>query len=210
MQLGMDFGAGAGRIAGVDEVGRGPLAGPVVTAAVVLAPDTRIDGLTDSKALSAARREALAVEIRARALDWALGRAEVQEIDELNILHATMLAMKRAVAGLREAPGHVLVDGNRCPELSCTVEPVIGGDGTVASISAASILAKVARDEEMAAMDETYPGYGFAGHKGYGTAAHRAALVTLGPCPIHRHSFAPVAEAARLATPARSGEEVSG
>lgn len=207
MQISLDFAAVGGIIAGVDEVGRGPLAGPVVTAAVVLPPDTRIEGLTDSKALSPARRERLAVEIRDHAEDWALGRAEVWEIDELNILQATMLAMQRAVGGLRAAPDHVLVDGNRCPVLPCTVEPVVGGDGIVACISAASVLAKVARDEEMIAMDNDYPGYGFAGHKGYGTAAHRAALARLGPSPIHRHSFGPVAEAARNAVPALAREE---
>lgn len=209
MQLGLDFTAAGGLIAGVDEVGRGPLAGPVVTAAVILATGTRIDGLTDSKALTAARREALAAEIRDCAVDWALGRAEVGEIDELNILHATMLAMQRAVAGLRTVPDHVLVDGNRCPALPCTVQPVVGGDGSVACISAASVLAKVARDEEMIAMDNTFPGYGFAAHKGYGTAAHRAALSSLGPCPIHRRSFSPVAQAAASAVPAAAPEEVS-
>lgn len=196
MQLSMDFGAGA-VVAGVDEVGRGPLAGPVVTAAVVLPPGLEPAGLTDSKALSPARREALAAEIRECAVDWALGRAEVAEIDALNILRATMLAMQRAVAGLRRAPDHVLVDGNRCPRLDCSVEAVVGGDGSVACISAASILAKVARDAEMVALDAEYPGYGFAIHKGYGTAAHRVALAQLGPTPAHRRSFAPVAAAAR-------------
>ncbi|MBA1148146.1 ribonuclease HII [Ectothiorhodospiraceae bacterium WFHF3C12] len=208
MQLRMDFVDSAGVVAGVDEVGRGPLAGPVVTAAVILPGDACIDGLMDSKLLSPARRDSLAEAIRARAVDYALGRAEVDEIDRLNILHATMLAMQRAVAGLRSAPDHVLVDGNRCPELACSVEPVVGGDGSVACISAASILAKVARDREMVEMDGRYPGYGFADHKGYGTAAHRSALAALGPCPLHRRSFAPVAAASRQVQRA-GGEEVS-
>jgi ribonuclease HII len=198
-QLGMDLVGHGGRVAGVDEVGRGPLAGPVVTAAVVLAPGEQIAGLTDSKALGPRRREALAAEIRERAVDWALGRAEVAEVDRLNVLHATMLAMQRAVAALRHPPDHVLVDGNRCPVLACSTEPVIGGDGSVPCISAASILAKVARDEEMVSMDSVYPGYGFAGHKGYGTAAHRAALSALGPTAIHRRSFEPVASLLRRA-----------
>ncbi|GAB6039889.1 ribonuclease HII [Endothiovibrio diazotrophicus] len=180
-------------IAGVDEVGRGPLAGPVVTAAVILDPERPIEGLADSKKLSEKRREALAEVIRERALAWSLGRAEVEEIDRLNILQATLLAMQRAVAALDPAPEHVLVDGNRCPRLACTVEAVVGGDGSVAAISAASILAKVARDREMAVLDARYPGYGLAGHKGYPTKAHREALTRLGVTPIHRRSFGPVA-----------------
>lgn len=179
-------------VAGVDEVGRGPLAGPVVTAAVILDPARPIDGLADSKKLSAARRETLAEIIMERALVWAIGRAEVDEIDEINILQATMLAMQRAVAGLSPAPGHVLVDGNRCPQLPCSSEAIIKGDGTVPAISAASIIAKVTRDREMVALDAEYPGYGLAGHKGYPTKAHIAALLELGVTPIHRRSFAPV------------------
>lgn len=179
-------------IAGVDEVGRGPLAGPVVAAAVILDPERPIDGLADSKKLTEKRRERLAGLIREQALCWALGRAEVEEIDRLNILHASLLAMRRAVESLALAPGHVLVDGNRCPELSCSVEAVVGGDATVASISAASILAKVTRDREMVELDARYPGYGLAGHKGYPTKAHLQALQTLGVTPIHRTSFGPV------------------
>lgn len=179
-------------VAGVDEVGRGPLAGPVVTAAVILDPARPIDGLADSKKLSAARRETLAEIIMERALVWAIGRAEVDEIDEINILQATMLAMQRAVAGLSPAPGHVLVDGNRCPQLPCSSEAIIKGDGTMPAISAASIIAKVTRDREMVALDAEYPGYGLAGHKGYPTKAHIAALLELGVTPIHRRSFAPV------------------
>ena len=191
-QMGLDFTAHLELVAGVDEVGRGPLAGPVVTAAVILDPMRPIDGLADSKALSEKRREALYDEIRAKALCWALGRAEVEEIDELNILQATMLAMRRAVLALDSAPGHVLVDGNRCPDLPCSAEAIVKGDGTVPVISAASILAKVSRDREMLALDREYPGYGLAGHKGYPTRAHLTALAELGVTPIHRRSFAPV------------------
>ncbi len=180
------------RVAGVDEVGRGPLAGPVVTAAVILDPRRPIAGLADSKKLSEARREILAETIKQSALAWSLGRAEVEEIDELNILWATMLAMQRAVAGLGIAPNHVLVDGNRCPDLPCSAEAIIKGDGSVPAISAASIVAKVARDREMVGLDKNYPGYGLAGHKGYPTKAHIAALGELGVTPIHRRSFAPV------------------
>ncbi len=179
-------------LAGVDEVGRGPLAGPVVTAAVILDPERPIAGLADSKALSEKRREELAEIIRERALAWALGRAEVEEIDRINILQATLLAMQRAVAGLALPPEHVLVDGNRCPELPCSAEAVIGGDRTVAVISAASILAKVARDREMVELDWHYPGYGLARHKGYPTKIHLEALERLGVTPIHRRSFGPV------------------
>ena len=191
-QIGLQFSDNPYHVAGVDEVGRGPLAGPVVTAAVILDPDRPIAGLADSKALSEKRREALFDEIKEKAMAWAIGRAEVEEIDELNILQATLLAMQRAVAGLDVTPNHVLVDGNRCPELPCSSEAIIKGDGTVPVISAASIIAKVTRDREMVVMDEEYPGYGLAGHKGYPTKAHIAALEALGVTPIHRRSFAPV------------------
>ncbi len=179
-------------IAGVDEAGRGPLAGPVVAAAVVLDPRFPIDGLRDSKQLSAARREQLAVLIRARAVAWSVGRADASDIDRINILQATLLAMARAVAGLRTPPQHVLVDGLHCPRLPCSVEAVVGGDRRFASISAASILAKVTRDAEMVQLDRRYPQYGFSRHKGYPTVEHREALRQHGPCPFHRRSFAPV------------------
>ena len=182
-------------IAGVDEVGRGPLAGPVLAAAVILDPAHPIAGLADSKALSAARRERLAEDIRAHALAWALGRAEVAEIDRINILQASLLAMQRAVAQLRIQPAQVLVDGNRCPVLNYPCTAIVKGDATVPAISAASILAKVARDAELRDLDQRYPEYGFAQHKGYPTAAHRAALQRFGPCAEHRRSFAPVAAA---------------
>lgn len=182
-------------IAGVDEVGRGPLAGPVLAAAVILNPAHPIAGLADSKALSETRRERLAEDIRAHALAWALGRAEVAEIDRINILQATLLAMQRAVAQLHIQPVQVLVDGNRCPVLRCPCTAIVKGDATVPAISAASILAKVARDAELCALDQRYPEYGFAQHKGYPTAAHRAALQRFGPCAEHRRSFAPVAAA---------------
>jgi ribonuclease HII len=192
------------RVAGVDEVGRGPLAGPVVAAAVILDPARPIAGLADSKTLSARRREALAAAVRDSALAWALGRAEVAEIDALNILQASLLAMRRAVAALTRAPRLALIDGNRCPELPCAALALIGGDRRVAVISAASILAKVARDAEMVELDACYPGYGLAGHKGYPTAAHRAALLRLGPSPVHRCSFGPVRVAAALASGGRA------
>jgi ribonuclease HII len=179
-------------VAGVDEAGRGPLAGPVVAAAVVLSVSYPIDGLADSKTLSALRREALAVQIRAHASAWALGMASVEEIDRLNILQATLLAMQRAVQGLAMTPDLVLVDGNRAPRLSCPVRTVVRGDALIKSISAASILAKVARDDILQHLDGEYPGYGFAIHKGYPTAAHQRALETLGPSPVHRRSFGPV------------------
>lgn len=179
-------------LAGVDEVGRGPLAGPVVAAAVILDPARPIVGLADSKALTERRRQALDIEIREKALAWALGRAEVDEIDALNILQASLLAMRRAVAALPVAPHRALVDGNLCPLLACSAEAVIKGDQTVPAISAASIIAKVARDAEMVALDAIYPGYGFAVHKGYPTKAHLEALDRLGVLPIHRRSFAPV------------------
>lgn len=180
-------------IAGVDEVGRGPLAGPVVAAAVILDPTRPIAGLADSKKLSPARREQLSVEIRAKAWARALGRAEVAEIDRLNILHASLLAMRRAVAALSIAPDQALVDGNRCPKLACPCEAIVKGDATVPVIGAASILAKVARDAELRQLHDRYPQYDFARHKGYPTAAHLDALRRHGPCPEHRRSFAPVA-----------------
>lgn len=179
-------------IAGVDEVGRGPLAGPVIAAAVILDPARPIAGLADSKTLSATRREALAAQIRARALAWALGRAEVEEIDHLNILHASLLAMERAVAALETFPARILVDGNRRPRGLPQAQPVIGGDATVPAISAASIVAKVARDAELDALDAAHPGYGLARHKGYPTVEHLAALARLGPSACHRRSFGPV------------------
>lgn len=180
-------------LCGVDEAGRGPLAGPVVAAAVVLDERNPVAGLADSKALSERRREALADLIRARALAWAVGRAEVEEIDRVNVLQASLLAMRRALAGIARVPDKVLVDGNRLPDdLPCAAEAVVGGDASVACISAASILAKVARDREMIELDARFPGYGLAAHKGYGTRAHLAALAELGPSPIHRRSFAPV------------------
>lgn len=182
-------------LAGVDEAGRGPLAGPVMAAAVILDPVCPIAGLADSKALSARCRETLAAEIKAKALAWAVAAASVAEIDELNILHASLLAMQRAVAQLPVRPGRVQVDGNRCPTLDCPVEAVVKGDAKVAAISAASILAKVARDAELARLDQAYPQYGFAQHKGYPTAAHLEALRRHGPCPEHRLSFAPVRQA---------------
>lgn len=179
-------------VCGVDEVGRGPLAGPVVAAAVILDPGRPIDGLADSKVLSERRREALFEVIRERALAWSLGRAEVAEIDELNILQASLLAMRRAVAALPSLPGLALIDGNRVPELDCQARAIVGGDASEPCISAASILAKVTRDREMVALDARYPGYGLARHKGYPTAAHMAALAALGVSAIHRRSFAPV------------------
>lgn len=182
-------------VAGVDEVGRGPLVGAVVTAAVILDPARPIAGLADSKKLTEKRRQALAVEIREKALAWCLGRCDRQEIDELNILRATLVAMQRAVAGLAIQPQHVLVDGNRCPRLSCPATAVVKGDALVPAISAASILAKVARDAEMQALHGRYPQYGFDRHKGYPTAAHLAALREFGPIPEHRRSFGPVRDA---------------
>jgi ribonuclease HII len=189
--------AGPALTAGVDEAGRGPLAGPVVAAAVILEPSRPFAGLADSKVLSPTRRAALATTIRTQSLAWGLGWADAAEIDTLNILQATMLAMRRALAALSVPPQHVIVDGNRCPDLGglafqCTAEAVVKGDALVASVSAASILAKVARDEHMRVLDGRYPGYGFADHKGYPTAAHIAALRHLGPSPVHRRSFAPV------------------
>ena len=181
-------------IAGVDEAGRGPLAGPVIAAAVILDPAHPIAGLADSKTLSASRREQLAAEIRAHALAWALGRAEVAEIDQINILQASLLSMRRAIEALPIAPEQALVDGKHVPAgLTCPCQAIIKGDATVAAISAASILAKTARDAELRELHDRYPAYGFAQHKGYPTAAHREALRRFGPCPEHRRSFAPVA-----------------
>lgn len=197
-------------IAGVDEVGRGPLVGDVVTAAVILDPDNPIEGLMDSKKLSEKKRNLLAIEIKEKALAWSLGRASPQEIDTLNILHATMLAMQRAVAGLTVEPDFVLVDGNRCPTFLSTVnhdanhnttqgeritsQAVVKGDARVAEISAASILAKVTRDDEMIALDKLYPQYGFAKHKGYPTKLHLEKIIEHGVLDCYRQSFKPVAK----------------
>jgi len=184
-------------IAGVDEAGRGPLAGPVVAAAVILDPRRRIEGLADSKLLAPETREALAPRIRARAVAWAVAWADCEEIDALNILQATLLAMRRALLALPIAPTHVRVDGDRMPHLAdlplvCSIEAIVGGDRTVASISAASILAKTYRDALMRWLDGCYPGFDFAQHKGYATPAHLEALRLLPPSPVHRRSFAPV------------------
>lgn len=179
-------------IAGTDEVGRGPLAGAVVAAAVILDSNQPIVGLKDSKKLSEKKRESLAEEIKEKAICWCIARAEVEEIDQINILQASLLAMRRAVLGLSVEPRQVLVDGRHCPSLEYPVQAIVKGDSLVPAISAASILAKVARDGEMVALDEIYPGYGLAKHKGYPTATHLAALHRLGPSPIHRRSFAPV------------------
>ncbi|WP_155971318.1 ribonuclease HII [Xenorhabdus nematophila] len=188
----------ANLIAGVDEVGRGPLVGDVVTAAVILDPAKPITGLMDSKKLTEKRREALYLEIKEKALCWSLGRAEPEEIDQLNILHATMLAMQRAVAGLVIVPDYVLIDGNRCPALAMPSQAVVKGDSLVAEISAASILAKVTRDREMAELDNQFPDYGFAKHKGYPTALHLEKLALHGATVHHRKSFAPVKRALGL------------
>jgi ribonuclease HII len=184
---------GPGLVAGVDEAGRGPLAGPVVAAAVILDDMQPIAGLADSKTLTAARRDRLFDEIRAKALCCSIAQASVDEIDRLNILQATLLAMRRAVQGLRLKPALALVDGNRLPQLDVPAEAIVKGDAKVAAISAASILAKVTRDRWCAELHAQYPQYGFAGHKGYGTAEHLAALAQHGACPEHRRSFAPVA-----------------
>ncbi len=190
-----------GLIAGVDEAGRGPLAGPVVAAAVILDDLQPIKGLADSKKLSARKREQLFDEIRAKALCFSVAQASVQEIDTLNILQATLLAMRRAVQGLRLAPKLVLVDGNRLPLLPMRAEAIVQGDALVAAISAASILAKVTRDQWCLEVDALYPAYGFAQHKGYGTALHLAALQAHGACPVHRTSFRPVTEVLQGVTP---------
>jgi ribonuclease HII len=182
-----------GLVCGVDEAGRGPLAGTVVAAAVILDPQRPIQGLNDSKKLSEKKREALAVLIRERALAWAVASASVEEIDRINILHASLLAMQRAVAGLAVRPTLALIDGNRCPRLDMPSEAVVKGDGKIASIAAASILAKTVRDAEMLALHAEYPMYGFDRHMGYPTAAHCAALEKHGASPVHRRSFGPVA-----------------
>lgn len=191
------FGSGPGLVAGVDEAGRGPLAGPVVAAAVILDDLKPIKGLADSKTLTALRRAKLFDEIRAKALCCSIAEASVEEIDRLNILQATMLAMRRAVDGLRLKPKLVLVDGNRVPALDVPAQAIVKGDALVSSISAASILAKVYRDRWCIDFDQQYPQYGFAAHKGYGTAQHLAALRQHGACPQHRTSFSPVAQVMR-------------
>jgi ribonuclease HII len=196
MRLGWDT---PGLVAGVDEAGRGPLAGPVVAAAVILDELNPIRGLADSKVLTPAKRDKLYDEIRAKALCCAVGEASVEEIDEINILQATMLAMRRAVEGLRLPPAKVLVDGNRLPVLRMAAEAIVRGDALVPAISAASILAKVHRDRLCLQLDALHPGYGFAAHKGYATAEHLAALQRQGACLAHRRSFAPVREALGLA-----------
>lgn len=182
-----------GLVCGIDEAGRGPLAGPVVAAAVILNPANPIAGLNDSKKLSEKKRELLAAEIREKAIAWCVAEASVEEIDQLNILQATLLAMQRAVAGLSVAAESALVDGNRCPKLMIPVEAVVKGDGKIASIAAASILAKTVRDRGMLGLHAQYPEYGFDRHMGYPTAAHVAALEKHGPSPVHRKSFGPVA-----------------
>lgn len=195
-------------IAGVDEAGRGPLAGPVVAAAVILHPRRRIAGIADSKLLEPAERERLAALIRARSVCWAVGWADHREIDELNILQATFLAMRRALLGLAVRPAHVQVDGDRLPrldDLGCTAEAIPGGDGRIVRIGAASILAKVTRDALMERLDRRFPGFGLAVHKGYPTPAHLEALGRLGPTPLHRRSFAPVRSAAARGVPPDDG-----
>ncbi|MBN8441770.1 MAG: ribonuclease HII [Thauera sp.] len=188
----MEQGQAARLICGVDEAGRGPLCGPVVAAAVVLDPSRPIEGLADSKKLSERARERLAPIIRERALAWAVAEASVEEIDRLNILHATMLAMQRAVAAVGVAPMEVLIDGNRCPSLPYPARAIVKGDATEPAISAASILAKTARDEAMRVLDLAYPHYGLAAHKGYPTAAHLAAMQQYGVADFYRRTFAPV------------------
>ncbi|MFW9605371.1 MAG: ribonuclease HII [Pseudomonas sp.] len=192
MQVRLNFDVVEELVAGVDEVGRGPLCGPVVAAAVILNPNRPIIGLADSKKLTVKRREALFEEICRCAIGWSVAQASVEEIDQLNILQATLLAMQRAVTGLSVQPKLALIDGNRCPILSMPANAIIKGDATVPSIAAASILAKVTRDRMMKELDEFYPGYDLAKHKGYPTVAHLDALNRLGPSPIHRRSFAPV------------------
>ena len=184
-------------IAGVDEAGRGPLAGPVVAAAVILPEVHQISGLADSKKLTERNREALFQQIQEQASSVGVGFASVEEIDAINILHASMLAMQRAVEALALQPSLLLIDGNRCPDTDITARAIIGGDATEPAISAASIIAKVTRDTLMKEMDGQYPGYGFSTHKGYPTKSHREALYALGPCAIHRRSYRPVQEAER-------------
>jgi ribonuclease HII len=186
---------GTNLVAGVDEAGRGPLAGPVVAAAVVLPVQFTLPGLTDSKRLSEVKRQSLEIAIKEIAIDWSVAEASIEEIDDLNILQATMLAMQRAVAGLKISPQKVLVDGNHCPIVPQVVECIVKGDLSEPCISAASILAKQARDRMMMALDILYPQYGFARHKAYPTAIHRQALIDFGACPAHRRSFKPVREA---------------
>ena len=188
------FDAADGLVCGIDEAGRGPLAGPVVAAAVILDPARRIDGLNDSKKLSEKRREALAIEIRDKAVAWAIGEAGPAEIDDINILQATFLAMRRAVEGLAIRPERAVVDGNRCPTLAVPVDAIVKGDGKIAAIAAASILAKTHRDHGMRQLHARYPHYGFDRHMGYPTPAHFEALAQHGPSPEHRRSFAPVAQ----------------
>lgn len=195
MKVGQAFSDGS--TAGVDEAGRGPLAGPVVAAAVILNPKKPIRGLDDSKVLSKKKRTSLSAEIRKSALAWSVAWADKEEIDVINILQATLLAMQRALQGLKIVPHLVLVDGNRCPQMTgpltnCQVDAVIGGDGSVPAISAASILAKVHRDNEMKRLDRLFPEYGFAQHKGYATKTHLSRIDQYGPCPIHRRSFSPI------------------
>jgi ribonuclease HII len=192
VELFTDLAGEAQRVAGVDEAGRGPLAGDVFAAAVILDPNRPIAGLADSKVLSEAKRDALALEIREKALSWSIASATVQEIDQLNILQATLLAMKRAVEGLHVAPDLALVDGNQPPRLSCRVQTVVKGDARVQAISAASILAKTARDHDLLRLHALYPAYAFDQHKGYGTALHMSRLKQFGPSVVHRRSFAPV------------------
>jgi len=186
-----------GLVCGVDEAGRGPLAGPVVAAAVILDPAFPVDGLNDSKQLSARRREALAIEIRAKALAWAIAEASVEEIERINILQASLLAMRRAVEALAIPPSQALIDGRHCPHLPCPAQAIIGGDGKVASIAAASILAKTFRDAGMLELHQLYPQYGFDRHMGYPTALHLQALKEYGISPVHRRSYAPVARLLR-------------
>lgn len=183
-----------GMLAGVDEAGRGPLVGNVVAAAVILDPENPIDGLNDSKKLSARRREQLADQVRDRAIAWSVVSIDSEQIDRINILQATMLAMRQAVEQLTVPPQHVFIDGNRCPQINVPATAIVKGDSRVAEISAASILAKVERDAQMMVLHETYPQYGFDKHKGYPTASHMAALAEYGPCPEHRNSYRPVRE----------------
>ena len=182
----------SGLVAGVDEAGRGPLAGPVIAAAVILDPEKPIDGLMDSKAISEKKRDSLFEQIKEYSLSWGVGRADVAEIDEINILQASLLAMKRAVEALAPRPGTVLVDGNQLPQVDCPAQAIIKGDSKVQEISAASIIAKVTRDREMCALDKEYPGYGLAKHKGYPTKLHMQALQELGVTEIHRCSYGPI------------------
>lgn len=191
-------------IAGVDEVGRGPLAGPVVAAAVILDPEKPIEGLLDSKMLNESTRDRLDVEIRERALAFCIAEASVEEIDTINILHASLLAMSRAVAGLAMTPHVALIDGNRCPKLDCPAQAIVKGDQRVQAISAASIIAKVSRDRMMIELHEQFPEYGFAGHKGYPTAKHRQAIIDHGVTHLHRRSFKPVREALQAAVALQS------